>query len=329
MDYNRAAVFVRVVKAGSFTAAAAKLGLPKSSLSRTVSRLEADLGVRLLHRTTRKLALTEVGHAYYDSIAATFEVLDEANALARENEAEARGLVRMSAPPDPTNLPSIIAEFSAKYPAIRVELGLTARYVDLVAENFDIALRAGRLEDSSLVARRIGASTLVLVAAPGYLRKRGRPKTVADLASHDWVLYRATSGRAQLQLAGPDGEETIEVTGSIVADDMGFCRAAVEAGAGLGRLPVAAIADSVAAGRLVHVMPEWSHDGGAVHVVLPSSHFVPRRVALLRDFLIDRLSKQQAELERVCRGRAEVRDQPRGAPGRRSAAGRLPRRPAG
>ncbi|HWU90897.1 MAG TPA: LysR family transcriptional regulator [Kofleriaceae bacterium] len=304
MDYNRAAVFVQVVKAGSFTAAAAKLGLPKSSLSRTVSRLEEELGVRLLHRTTRKLALTEVGHAYYDSVAATFDVLDEANALAREHEAEARGLVRMSAPPDPTNLPALVAEFSARHPGIRVELSLTARYVDLLTENIDLAVRAGRLEDSSLIARRIGPATLVLAAAPAYLRKRGRPKRVADLAAHDWVLYRAASGRAQLQLSGPDGDEMIEVTGAIVADDMGFCRAAVEAGAGLGRLPVAAIVDAVAAGRLVHVMPEWHHDGGSLYIVLPSAHFVPRRVALLRDFLVDRLSKQQAELERVCSGRA-------------------------
>jgi DNA-binding transcriptional LysR family regulator len=304
VDYNRAAVFVRVVKAGSFTAAAAKLGLPKSSLSRTVSRLEEDLGVRLLHRTTRKLALTEVGHAYYDAIAPTIDVLDEATSRAKENEAEARGLVRVSAPPDPTNLPVLIAEFTAKHPGIRVELCLTARFVDLLTENFDLAVRAGRLEDSSLVARRIGATTLVLAASPAYLRKRGRPRTIADLAAHDWVLYRATAGRAQLQLTGPDGDATIEVTGAIVADDMGFCRAAVEAGAGLGRLPVAAIVDAVAAGRLAHVMPEWSYDGGALYVVLPSAHFVPRRVALLRDFLIDRLSAQQAQLERVCRGEA-------------------------
>lgn len=300
MDYNRVALFVRVVKAGSFTGAAATAGLPKSSVSRSVSRLEQDLGVRLLQRTTRKLALTEAGQAYYDAVSPSFTVIEEADTAARAHGAEPRGTIRVSAAPDFGALASALAQFCRQYPKIRVELSVTSRYVDLVTEGFDLAIRAGRLADSSLVARRIAASETGLMAAPAYLRKRGRPRTVAELPEHDWVLYRAAGGRATLTLTGPEGEQSVEVTAALVADDITFCRMAVESGAGLALLPVHIAAESLAAGKLEQVLPRWTHGGSALFVVLPTSRQVPARVALLRDFLVEHLGNQLARIHEGC-----------------------------
>lgn len=326
MDFNRVAVFVRVVRAKSFTGAAAGLGLPRSSVSRSVAQLEQELGVRLLHRTTRQLALTEVGQAYFDSVSASVATIEEADAAAREHGSEPRGTVRLTAPPDFDGLGTTLADFKRKYPGIRVELTMTSRYVDLVSEGVDLALRAGRLEDSSLIARRIGTAELALMAAPSYLRSRGRPHGVDDLADHDFVLYRASGGRATLQLSGPEGRRSVEVTGSLVADDMSFCRRAVEAGAGIGLLPLLGLAPSLAAKKLEKVLPGWSHRSAALHVVLPTSQHVPSRVALLRDYLVAHISKQLAETEQRSATGDDV-SPPAGAPRRsRASPSRPPRR---
>jgi DNA-binding transcriptional LysR family regulator len=302
MDYNRVALFVRVVRAGSFTGAGASIGLPKSSVSRSVSQLETDLGVRLLQRTTRKLSLTEAGQAYFDAVQAAVTGLDDADAAVRELGAEPRGRVRITAAPDSggMDLAGIMARFSRKHPAIRLELSLTSRVVDLVAEGYDLAIRAGRLNDSSLVARRVGATESALFGAPAYLRRRGRPKVPGDLAAHDWVLYRAHDGRTTMRLSGPDGEHAIEATGALIADELGFCLAAAEAGAGLVLMPIPAAVDSVRTGRLEHVLPGWTYAGHALWVVTPSTRYVPARVALVRDHLVDALSRKIAECTAGC-----------------------------
>lgn len=300
MDYNRVALFVRVIKAGSFTGAAVAVGLPKSSVSRSVSRLEQELGVRLLQRTTRKLALTEAGQAYYDAVSPSFATIEEADTAARAHGAEPRGTIRVSSAPDFGALSSALAQFCRQYPKIRVELSVTSRYVDLVTEGFDLAIRAGRLPDSSLVARRIAATETGLMAAPSYLRKRGRPKSIAELAGHDFVLYRATGGRAALTLTGPDGEQSFEVTASLVADDITFCRMAVESGAGLAMLPIHIAAESLAAGKLEQVLPRFTYGGASLFVVLPTARQVPARVALLRDFLVEHLGKQLSQIHEGC-----------------------------
>jgi DNA-binding transcriptional LysR family regulator len=285
VEYNRVAQFVRVVSAGSFTAAAADLGLPKSSLSRSVSNLERDLGVRLLHRTTRKLTLTDLGHSYYESVRGAFETIDDAHERALEHDTQPRGVVRISGAPDFAWLAPVLVDLTHKYPGIELDVRLTTRYVDLLAEGIDIAVRAGRLQDSTLVARKVGSTELGLLASPTYLDKRGRPAIVADLPNHDWILFRANNHHASLTLTGPDGDVAVSVTGSLVVDDMAFCRSACEAGGGIARLPLTALMD----GKLERVLPGYHAGGGQLWLVLPTSQFVPRRVALVRDFLAERL----------------------------------------
>jgi DNA-binding transcriptional LysR family regulator len=294
MDLNLVSIFVHVVEAGSFTAAGSLLGLRKSSISRGVSRLEEQLGVRLLHRTTRRLNLTEAGSAYFSRVREVTSTIDEATAEVKEMGHEPQGTVRMTAVPDSgsSTLAEIIARFVRQYPKIRVELVLTSRSVDLVEEGIDLALRAGVLRDSPLVARKIAATPLGLFAAPSYLRRRGKPKTLRELGQHDCVLYRPEAGKNMWRLTGPKGEASVEVTGSIGSDDMSFNAHAVVAGAGIALLPTAVAASSLDEGMLVRVLPDYAVTGGAVYIVSPASRHQLARVRLLRDFLVSALLKE-------------------------------------
>lgn len=301
VDLNRVATFIRVVDSGSFTSAAAELGLPKSSVSRAVARLEEDLGVRLLQRTTRRLGLTEAGQAFYERSREGLGTLSTAVAEAADSGKEPRGLVRVTAPVDlgVIGLAEAIAEFTRDRPQIQVELALTSRYVDLVREGFDLAVRAGSLADSTLIARRVAGLASGLFASPAYLRRHGRPTTLAALAGHTCVLFRARGGRDRWQLRGPAGDEAIEVAGSICADDLMFVQQCVLSGAGVGLFPLFMAARGLHAGTIERVLPDYHVEGAPLHLVVPSGRYVPARVALLRDHLAASL----AALTR-CEGRA-------------------------
>ena len=302
MDYNDIPLFVQVVEAGGFTAAARATGREKSAVSRSVSRLEEDLGVRLLQRTTRKLALTEAGQAFYDRVRGAVAGVDDAASAVRELGAEPRGVVRMTAPGDSSSygLPGIITRFSARYPGIRVDLSLTTRAVDLVAEGFDLALRAGKLTDSTLVARRIGPTHLHLFAATAYLERRGRPGTLQDLTGHDCLLFRPHASHSTWTLTGPNGEESVAITGPIGCDDMGFIAQAVAEGAGIGLLPIEVARPWLLRNQLEVVLKDSRVTGAGIHLVMPSSTFVPSRVLLLRDHLMTELGKELQVTAAAC-----------------------------
>jgi DNA-binding transcriptional LysR family regulator len=296
MDLNLVSAFVSVVEQQSFTGAAKALGLPKSSVSRRVTELEEQLGVQLLHRTTRKLALTEAGRSYYEQAEKALTELQAAAESATGMDTEARGIVRITAPVDigVMGLADIVAEFVREYPEIHVELSLSSKVVDLAAEGFDIGIRAGRSRDASLVVRRLGTAGLGLYASPAYLKARGRPLSLADLAEHDCVLFRGKHGKALWRLDGPDGEpSSIEVRGHVNVDEMLFVRQAIGAGLGIGLLPTIVIASCARVGVLEpveRVLPELSMGGADVAVVTPSGPKRPRRVTILRDFLVERLA---------------------------------------
>ena len=170
---------------------------------------------------------------------------------------------------------------------MHVSVVFTGRFVDLVEEGFDLALRAGRLADSTLVARKIADEELALYASPAYLRRRGRPRRLADLAEHDCVLQRAVNGRGTYHLRGPDGEEQIEVSGRVSADEMLFLYQAAEAGSGIALLPESLVRPRLARKSVVRVLPDYAAVGNGLFVVVPSSRFLPARVARLRDFLVE------------------------------------------
>jgi len=293
VDLNRITVFVRVVEAGSFTGAAAVLGLRKSSASRSVAALEADLGIRLLQRTTRKLSLTDAGRAFYDRARDALAGLDEARNAVSSLGAAPRGLVRITAPVDlAADLAAVTTVFLRAHPDVRVETLLTARYVDLVKEGFDLAIRAGSLADSSLLARKLGESEFGLFASPAYLDAAGRPRRLADLARHECVLYRAGSATARWRLSGPRGDEEVSVRGRVDTDELAFVRAMVLAGFGIALVPVSTmIRPLVASGVLERVLPRYALRGAVVHVVWPSRRFEPAAVALFREALAEALPR--------------------------------------
>ena len=293
MDLNRVSAFVRVVHDGSFTAAAKSLGLPKSSISRSVAQLEHDLGIRLLHRTTRQLHLTDAGAAFYERASRALTDIEEATAAAADTQAELSGVVRVTAPVDfgVWALAPIVASFVRKHPNIRVELKLTGRVVDLVGEGVDLAVRAGPMRDSSLIARRVGVLESAAYASPGYVKRHGQPRIVDDLKKHQCILFRPANVRDSWALTNVDGKiQSVEIRGSVSTDDLSFVRASVLAGAGIGLLPTVLIARAANAGRVVRVLPEWSVTSATLHLAYPSNRFVPQRVVVLREYFLRKLS---------------------------------------
>jgi DNA-binding transcriptional LysR family regulator len=292
MNLNEIAVFARVVELGSFTRAAEQLGVPRSTVSRAVARLEERLGVRLLQRSTRALRLTDAGVAYHERVAAALGLIEDAEGEVSHLQGAPRGTLRITAPYDVGAgfLAEIVARFTARYPEVRVDAVLTGRLVDLIAEGFDLAIRAGRLRDSSLMSRNLGSMESRLFAAPAYLAARGQPASPEALRDHDCVLFRPQNGKARWRLTGSAGAVLVEVSGSIGADDFSFVRAAVCAGAGVGLLPWFLCVDDVAAGRLVRVLPRYEQTGVALYIVYPPTEHLPQRVAVFRDFLIESLT---------------------------------------
>lgn len=321
LDLNQVTAFVRVMESGSFTAAARELGLPKSSVSRRVSALETALRVRLLQRSTRQLVLTEAGRLYFERARAALRGLSDAKVAVTDLSHEIAGPIRFTAGGDNTGLiASLLAEFLARYPKIQIDVVMTPRRVDLVAEGFDLALRAGPLVDSALIARRLGRTELGLFASQAYLRKAGRPKNVADLARHRFVLLGEPHEREHLRLTGPDGEQNVKIWGPLVVHEMSFAVDAIATGIGIGLVPDTYLGWMIKGGMgrsggrdLVRLLPDHGVVGSELSLVSPSTAYEPTRVGLLRDFLTGRLRPMiQActlalEAEKVARRTAEER----------------------
>ncbi|EYF03725.1 LysR family transcriptional regulator [Chondromyces apiculatus] len=293
MDLNRIAIFVRVVEDRSFTAAARALGLPKSSVSRAVSLLEEDLRVRLLHRSARAVSLTEAGSIFYERVSRGLTAVTEAAAAVTDMEGAVCGPIRITAPVDVGvwMLAPAITRFVRRHPSVHVDVILTGRIVDLVEEGFDLAVRAGLLRDSALIARRIGNIASALYASPRYLARAGTPATVADLSRHQCILFRATRGRVIWTFTGPTGEERMELGGQISADDFSFVRRTILSGAGIGLVPPFMCRREIERGKLVRVLPEHSVPGAPLHLVYPTTRHIPHRVAVFRDHLLDHLNR--------------------------------------
>jgi DNA-binding transcriptional LysR family regulator len=281
--------FVHVAEAGSFSIAARQLGVPKSTLSRAISRLEDSTSVRLFERTTRSVRLTEAGRLFFERANPhTAGLRDAMAALGNERE-QPSGTLRLTAAPDAAELLSEAAvPFAARYPALCVQVELSVQVVNLAAEGFDAGLRGTtRLRDASLMARLLTRVELQLFAAPSYLARRGTPSQVEDLARHDCALFRAQGQDEEWRLQSSTGSRSVRIRGRIGGNEFPFIRAAVIAGAGVGRLPSFFAKDDVTAGRLTRVLPEWSSSGGGFYFVYPRGRHVPKRVIAFRDFLFE------------------------------------------
>jgi DNA-binding transcriptional LysR family regulator len=290
MDLNGLTLFEAVARTRSFSGAAKELQLPKSSVSRGIARLEQELGAQLLLRTTRQVSLTAPGTALYDRITPLLRQVGAALGELPEREEEPSGVLRVTAPTDlgVLLLAELVTRFTARHPAVSVDLHLTGRVVDLVAEKFDVALRvASALKDSTLVARRVAPITAQLFASPLYLARRGVPRNEAELASHDWVAFRG--GAQKLRLGGPKEAVGIAPRERILCDDLLFVRDALRAGAGIGLLPSFVAEPEVATGTLARVLPRIERSAGNLFVVTPAAKHVPRKVSAFRDLVVELL----------------------------------------
>ncbi|HEV7309326.1 LysR family transcriptional regulator [Ensifer sp.] len=280
IDLNDIAVFAAVARFESFSRAARALGMPVSTVSRKVTALEEQLGVTLIQRTTRKLSLTLQGRAYFAECSEPLQQLQDAERVLGEAQRKPEGLLRITVPMTLGQPPffDFLSAFLTTYPDIEVDLLVTNVFVDLVAENIDVAVRFGELRDSSLVAQRLGKSTHILVAAPEYLSQHGLPTRPEDLSGHRCVLVNARNNEAEWHLV--NGRETVSlpVTGSVSVHDVQSASAITERGHGIGRLPPIFCDSLLSSGKLVRVLPEWSAPDVFVHAVYPTRRFLPLRL---------------------------------------------------
>jgi len=279
--------FVEVADAASFSAAARTLGTTTATVSRTIAKLEASVGSRLFHRTTRRVSLTTAGNALYERSASHLRALASAASALPEKQTEPAGTLKLTAPYDlgATFLGSAIARFTERYPKVQVEVVLTSRMVDVAAEGFDVALRAdrGKHKDTSLTARRLVArGELSAYASPGYLARRGHPRGLASV-EHDWLV--APSLR-------PLFDFPASFVPRIVANDFLFLRAVAVAGGGIVALPLFMAQPCLATGELVRVLPSVQVSVGGLVLVYSSTRPLARKVAAFRDFLVDVVQRE-------------------------------------
>jgi DNA-binding transcriptional LysR family regulator len=291
LDLNDVAIFTHVIRAGSFAAAAKKLGVAPNTLSRRVQLLEESLGTRLLVRSTRKLNMTPAGSLFFDQCAKGITEVEEAGTSLMEAATEPAGVVRVTAPVDFLEHAPVawVAEFLARYPRVQVEFLLDDRKIDLVEESIDVALRGGKLEGATLVARRLFDSRRALFASPAFIAKRGTPATAANLEDMDCVTAPSVSGTTVWHLQGPEGIAEATVTGSFRANTAQAQAHAVRAGLGIGLLPKLLVQQDVIAGTMVPVLPEFEQDSGGMYVVSPSRRLRSPAVIALIEFFTERM----------------------------------------
>lgn len=299
-DLNDLYYFSKVVECGGFMAAGRKLGIPKSRLSRRVAELEARLGVRLLQRTTRHLALTEVGASFYERCRAMLSEAEAAEEAILRATAEPRGLVRVSCPEllAKIMLAPALPRFLAAHPKVRVWLEATGRRVDLIEEGIDVALRVRPTieESASLVARPLGRDHLTLVASPALIEQLGEPSSPADLARYPLLTMSRPDGRGLISLLDEVGHVySVWIDEPrLITDDLIVLQRAALDGMGVANLPMMVCREQLAAGQLVSLFPQYQIPGGILHAVFPSRrHLVPAVRAFI-DFLVEEINLDKA-----------------------------------
>ncbi|UJW84988.1 LysR family transcriptional regulator [Devosia sp. SL43] len=282
-------MFIAVVERHSLTAAAVKLGVSSGQASKLVSRLEEDLGVQLLHRTTRSVSTTEAGQAYYERIKGLLDDMDELDATIRSASTAPRGRLAMSVPITfgTQVLAPLLAEFAEAHPLIELDVSFSDRVVNLVEEGFDLALRIGTLRDSSLIARKLCPIRLVTTASPGYLAQFGNPATPADVAGHACIIDTNFADRATWRFAHGT---SVPIRGRLRFSNAEACAAAAAIGLGLVQGPSFVAGNRIRAGQLVPVLDSFEPDPLALWAVYTTGRHLAAKVRVMVDFLIERFA---------------------------------------
>lgn len=290
MDFNESAVFVKVVQAGSFSEAARQVGLPTSTVSTRVARLEKRLGITLLQRTTRRLSLTEAGSVYYHHAAQGLSYLLEAETALDEARQQPQGKLKVTAPADigDSLLANLIQKIQCELPALEIELFLTDRYIDLVAEGIDVAIRTGELRDSSLVAKSLGSIRWEIFANPDYLKDAAPLMIPQDIQAHDCLQF-TPMGRNAWILESNDSRITIPLSARIMVNSVGVVKSMAENGKGIALLPTFLCRQSLTSGTLSRVLPDWHGQAHSVHMVYPKQRFMSPKLRAFLDLAQDEL----------------------------------------
>jgi DNA-binding transcriptional LysR family regulator len=269
-------IFVAVVESGGFTSAADRLGISKSAVSKRISQLEARLGVQLLHRSTRRISLTDAAKEAEDAVA--------------ELQGAPRGRLRISAPVSfgRLHIAPLIPEFLNRYPGIEIDMVMDDRVVDLVEGGFDVAIRGGVLPDSALIARKLAPCHNVLCAAPGYVAKHGEPSEPDELLGHNCVHYAYFGGAHEWTFLGPDEPITVETAGNYQVNNSEALREALIGGCGIGRLPTFIAGPDIGSGRLVRLLDQYSMPSQTFYAVFPERRHLPAKVRVFVDFAVER-----------------------------------------
>jgi DNA-binding transcriptional LysR family regulator len=283
-------MFAAVVETGSFAGAAQRLGTSSGYASKLVAKIEAELGVRLLHRTTRALQLTEAGQTYYNRVRGILDQIEQLDAEMRSTSTTPRGKVRVTAPLTfgTLRLAPILADFAKAYPEVSLEVQFTDRVVSLVDEGFDLAVRVGRPRDSTLVARKLAEARTVAVASPDYLARRGTPEVPQDLVHHDCILDTNFRDPHRWPFAG--GLD-VTVSGRLTYSDASVCLVAAEAGLGIACMPDFVPAASLREGRVVQVLAGQEDSPAGIYAMTPSGRHPAAKVRVLIETLAQRLRR--------------------------------------
>lgn len=274
-------MFVRVVETGSFSKAAKEFATTQPTVTKQVAATEARLKVRLLNRNTRGVSLTESGALYYEKCKTIVREVEEADNIVQLRQTQAQGLLRIgtSVAFGRRVIVPLALDFMAKHPQVQVDLSFEDRYTDLVAQGIDVAVRMGKLADSTLGARFLGMNPWVLVAAPGYLKKQGSPKRPLDLSAHNALIYSSVQGDDMWRLLTPKGEAvTVPVTGKLRSNNLSAVLAAARGGLGIAALPRYVAEDSLVSGHIVEVLKDHALPEQEIHAVFPSPKLVPGKV---------------------------------------------------
>lgn len=281
--------FVSVVDQGGFTEAARKIGVSKSAVSKHISSLEDRLGARLLDRTTRRVSPTEIGLAYYDRANTVLSGAAEADDMVGEMQRTPRGSLKVSVPVNfgMAQIANLVGPFLCKHPEIEINLVLDDRFVELVSEGFDMAIRIGHLSDSSLKARKLAEARALMVASPSYIKQHGEPKALSDISSHHLLHYSNLSTGNFWKFRTANGEEkTIRVGGRFTANNGEALLRAAEHGLGIARLPSFTLGDSIAKGRLVEILPDLYEDLIGIYAVYPPGRYIQPKLRAFIDYLV-------------------------------------------
>jgi DNA-binding transcriptional LysR family regulator len=283
--------FVHVVDHGGFTDAARRMGLSKSAVSKHVSALEARLAVRLLNRTTRRVSPTEVGLAYYDRARSVLAEAEDADSMVTSMQSAPKGSLKISAPVSfgVRHVAPAVAAFLCEFVEVDVSMVLDDRYVELIAEGYDLAIRIGHLADSSLKSRKLAEARGVIAAAPSYLAEMGTPRTIDDLNRHRLLHYSQLSTGNFWRLKAPSGEERqVRVGGRLTVNNGEALMRAAEAGLGISQIPSFMIGDALGTGRLVEVLADRPPDLLGIHAIYPQGRFPQPKLRAFLDFMVER-----------------------------------------